>query len=210
MKQLNRLSASASVDQVLQALDDDGAVIIENLLSAELIADINCAIDPLIEQASMKTEINEIVDAFFGDRVRHISGLAAKSSRFAEEVMCHPLLLSVCDQLLLSGCSSYQLNLAHMMDRGPGSEQQMIHRDQDVWVHCCNLKSSAQADSVAPASEIQLASMIALVDFTRANGATCVVPGSHRWDYDRQPNDDELVYVVKILNASNTRTFQIE
>ena len=35
--------------------------------------------------------------------------------------------------------------------------------------------------------------MIALVDFTADNGATRVVPGSHRWDSDRVPTDDELV-----------------
>jgi ectoine hydroxylase-related dioxygenase (phytanoyl-CoA dioxygenase family) len=32
-----------------------------------------------------------------------------------------------------------------------------------------------------PAPELQLASVIAFVDFTRDNGATRVVPGSHRW-----------------------------
>ena len=36
--------------------------------------------------------------------------------------------------------------------------------------------------------------MIALVDFTRDNGATCVVPGSHRWDSEREPLDEEIAY----------------
>jgi ectoine hydroxylase-related dioxygenase (phytanoyl-CoA dioxygenase family) len=33
-----------------------------------------------------------------------------------------------------------------------------------------------------------------LVDFTQENGATCVVPGSHRWDKARQFEDQELAY----------------
>lgn len=189
MADLNCYPADTSYDTIMQALDHSGAVIIENLLPADLVADINRAIDPLIDSASMSTEINEYVDAFFGDKVRHISGLAGKSSRFAEEVMCHPLLLAMCDRLLLPSCSSYQLNLAHLMDRGPGSEQQMIHRDQDVWVHCVNQQKNAAAQQ-----DIQVACIIALVDFTRDNGATCVVPGSHRWGYDRQPQADELAY----------------
>jgi ectoine hydroxylase-related dioxygenase (phytanoyl-CoA dioxygenase family) len=41
------------------------------------------------------------------------------------------------------------------------------------------------SDVPRPAPELQLASVIALVDFTRENGATRVVPGSHRWP-DRQ------------------------
>ena len=32
-----------------------------------------------------------------------------------------------------------------------------------------------------PHPELQLASVIAFVDFTKENGATRVVPGSHRW-----------------------------
>ena len=32
-----------------------------------------------------------------------------------------------------------------------------------------------------------MASVIALVDFTAENGATRVVPGSHRWDWERMP-----------------------
>lgn len=191
MPELARFSVTSPIDTVMQALDANGGVIVEGLLSPDLLADINRSIDPLIDSASMTTEINPIVDAFFGDRVRHISGLAAKSARFAEEVMCHPLLLALCDQILLPSCASYQLNLAHLMDRGPGSEQQMIHRDQDVWVHYCSSLNAAQGGK---RNDIQLASMIALVDFTKENGATCLVPGSHQWDYSRQPNEDELAY----------------
>ena len=34
--------------------------------------------------------------------------------------------------------------------------------------------------------------MIALVDFTKDNGGTCVVPGSNHWEPDRQPEEDEI------------------
>jgi ectoine hydroxylase-related dioxygenase (phytanoyl-CoA dioxygenase family) len=36
--------------------------------------------------------------------------------------------------------------------------------------------------------------MIALVDFTRENGATAVVPGSHLWPPERQPLEEEIAY----------------
>jgi len=39
---------------------------------------------------------------------------------------------------------------------------------------------------------VQLASVIALVDFTADIGATVVAPGSHRWERERQPQPDEL------------------
>jgi ectoine hydroxylase-related dioxygenase (phytanoyl-CoA dioxygenase family) len=34
--------------------------------------------------------------------------------------------------------------------------------------------------------------MFALSDFTAANGATRVVPGSHRWDAERKPRPEEV------------------
>ena len=43
-----------------------------------------------------------------------------------------------------------------------------------------------------PHPEVQIASVIALVDFTADNGATRVVPGSHRWSPDRGAAPDEL------------------
>ena len=34
--------------------------------------------------------------------------------------------------------------------------------------------------------------MIAMVDFERENGATRLVPGSHRWERDRTPNNADI------------------
>ena len=70
--------------------------------------------------------------------------------------MCHPLLLSLCDRILLPSCARYQLNLGHLLQRGPGAEEQWLHRDEAVW-----------SDLPRPHPEVQLASVIAFVDFTR-------------------------------------------
>jgi hypothetical protein len=47
-----------------------------------------------------------------------------------------------------------------------------------------------------------LSSVTALVDFTRENGATVVVPGSHRWEPGRQPEDHELAYAEMPAGAT--------
>ena len=182
---LQRLAASAPSDELVAALERDGAVIVEDLLDADLLARFNAEIDVHIEAALPgrdRTYINDMIKWFFGAETRDVTGVAGKSRVFATEILTHPVYRALCDALLLPSCASYQLNIAHVLDRGPGSEQQLIHRDEAVWVHLPD-----------PHPEVQVASVIALVDFTADNGATRVAPGSHRWDRDRQASPDELV-----------------
>jgi ectoine hydroxylase-related dioxygenase (phytanoyl-CoA dioxygenase family) len=60
-----------------------------------------------------------------------------------------------------------------------------LHRDELVWIHVPR-----------PHPELQLATVIALEDFRAENGATRVVPGSHRWPISRQPEPDEIADAV--------------
>ncbi|MBM3672658.1 MAG: mitomycin antibiotic biosynthesis protein [Actinobacteria bacterium] len=113
---------------------------------------------------------NPVMQAFHGPFTKQVPGVPGISRTFATDVMCHPTLLGICDRILLPSCARYQLNLGHLLQRGPGSEEQWPHRDEAVW-----------SDVPRPHPELQLASVIAFVDFTADNGATRVVPGSHRW-----------------------------
>ena len=101
---------------------------------------------------------------------------------FAAEILTHSILMGVSDAVLGPNCARYQLNVAHILDRGPGGEAQILHRDELVWVHMPR-----------PHPELQVASMVALVDFTADNGATLIVPGSHRWEHARQATPDEII-----------------
>ncbi len=184
MKTLKKFSVIDKPEDITAALQQDGAVIVEGLLDKNVLAAVTADMRPHLDAADPKIKhLNPALDAFFGDCVRHVTGFAGKSTAFAEEVMCHPLLLSICDAVLLPSCASYQLNLGHVMDRGLGAEQQWLHRDEDVWVHC-----------PSPRPELQVATMVALVDFTEENGATCVIPGSHKWAKDKEAAEEDKVY----------------
>jgi ectoine hydroxylase-related dioxygenase (phytanoyl-CoA dioxygenase family) len=182
MAQLRRIAASAPVADVVRVLREDGGVIVEDLIDGPTVAAINAEVDGWVEGADpAMRHLNPAIQMFFGDRTKHVGGIAGKSRTFATAVMIHPLFLGICDDVLKPSCASYQLNLAHLIARGPGAENQYLHRDELVW----NLVPR-------PHPELQLASIVALVDFDRTNGATRVVPGSHRWEHDRHPNDDEI------------------
>jgi len=177
-----RIPANAPTEQIVAGLSEHGAVIVEGVLAPDLLARFNAEIDPILEQTSPeRSYLNPLIDYFYGNRVRQITGVAARSRIFGEEILCHPFYTTVCDAILGPNCSRYQLNVAQVMDRGPGAEQQILHRDEDVWVHLPR-----------PHAEVQLASVIALVDFRAEIGATVVVPGSHRWERGRQPKPEEL------------------
>jgi ectoine hydroxylase-related dioxygenase (phytanoyl-CoA dioxygenase family) len=180
---LTRLDSGTSAREVGAALARDGAVIVEGLLGPDLLARFNAELDPLVADSPPGRKfLNPALEWFFGKRTRHLTAVAAHSRVFATEVLVHPLMLEVADLVLGPSCSSFQLNIAHVLDRGPGTEAQLLHRDEVVWVHMPR-----------PHPELQLASVIALQDFAAANGATCVVPGSHRWPEGRKPEAHEIV-----------------
>ncbi len=187
-----RLKIRDGVDLIVDRLEGIGAVIIEDLLAADVVARLNGELDPYLGSAPVERRfINDAVAWFFGPQTDHVTGVAGKSRSFAIDVMCHPLLLEVCDRILLRSCARYQLNLGHVLDRGPGAAAQLLHRDELVW-----------NDVPQPHDVLQIASMIALVDFTEENGATRVIPGSHRWPADRTPTDDETVAAVMPAGAA--------
>ena len=182
MASIPRLIASAPSEEIVAGLREHGAVIVEGVISAELLRRFNAEIDPILEQVSPKRSyLNPFIEHFYGDRVRQITGMAGRSRIFAEEILCHPFYTEICDAILGPSCARYQLNVAQVMDRGPGAEQQLLHRDEDVWIQLPR-----------PHSEVELASVIALVDFRAEIGATMVAPGSHRWERRRRPEPEEL------------------
>jgi ectoine hydroxylase-related dioxygenase (phytanoyl-CoA dioxygenase family) len=186
MSDLQRIPADRPVADMLDALDRDGAVIVRGLLDPDLLARFNRELDPWLDGSAIQRPcINPAIEWFMGKATRHLTGVAAKSRTFATEVLCHPILLAICDAVLLPSCARYQLNVAHVLDRGPHSENQLLHRDQLVW-----------NDLPKPHPEVQVASVIALVDFSEDNGATRVIPGSHRWPEGRVPKEAETVAAV--------------
>jgi ectoine hydroxylase-related dioxygenase (phytanoyl-CoA dioxygenase family) len=183
MASLPRVPDGRDHAAVIDALLEHGGVIVERFVEPETVAAINAEVDAAVEAAEpgMRT-VNEAVQAFFGPCTKHVSGLAGVSPTFANEVLPHPVYRAVCDTVLLPQCARYRLNLGHLIVRGPGATAQFPHRDEDVWPHFPR-----------PHADIQVASLLALVDFEPDNGATRLVPGSHRWeDRARKPEPDEI------------------
>jgi ectoine hydroxylase-related dioxygenase (phytanoyl-CoA dioxygenase family) len=171
---------------LIATLRTDGAVLVDEFIPPATVAAIGAEVEDAVAatEAGMRT-VNPAVQAFYGPHTKHVSALAAVSATFADEVVAHPAYAAICDAILLPSCSRYQLNLGHLIARGPGAEAQLAHRDEDVWPHFPR-----------PHDELQIASIVALSDFRVETGATRVVPGSNHWDRGRQPAPDEIADAV--------------
>ena len=168
---VQRYGAGADVADLLAALECDGVVIVEDLLDPDVVARVNEEVEAAVDAADPDEELfNPVLQAFHGASTKQVAGVPGISRTFAVDVMCNPTLLALADAVLGPNCARYQLNIGHLLQRGPGADDQLLHRDELVW-----------SDVPRPAPELQLASVIAFVDFTADNGATRVGPGSHRW-----------------------------
>jgi ectoine hydroxylase-related dioxygenase (phytanoyl-CoA dioxygenase family) len=83
------------------------------------------------------------------------------------DLVRHPLVLAVAGGLL-SRASTYQLHLTQLITVLPGEADQPMHRDQDC-----------DGYPFPPDYDIACNTLWALTDFTAANGATRVLPGTH-------------------------------
>ena len=173
MPLLQHFAPDASPETLLAAIRRDGAIIIDNLVSADTVAALRSETDPYMEASQNGA------DDFTGRSTTRTGGLVSRSAG-VRELIQHPLILSLCDGFLLESCERYQLHLTQIIRLRPGQGSQMIHRDKWAWGnHLSHL-------------EPQLNTIWALSDFTAENGATVVAPGSGSWPDKRSPQPDEL------------------
>jgi ectoine hydroxylase-related dioxygenase (phytanoyl-CoA dioxygenase family) len=168
---LRRLPATASVDDLAGELDEHGYALVERLWPDDRVAAALTELEAI--WASTPTGRNE----FEGYRTQRIYALLAKT-RVVDELALHPVLLGAADRVL---GRHNQLSAPVALTIGPGEAAQLLHRDDDIY------------PIPRPHPQVVLNSMWALRDYTAANGATRLVPGSHRWDPERRPRGDETV-----------------
>jgi ectoine hydroxylase-related dioxygenase (phytanoyl-CoA dioxygenase family) len=107
-------------------------------------------------------------DAFSGKNTQRTGGLIGRSQT-ARELVEHEVVLGAVRETLKHS-KNFQLHLTQVIAIGPGESAQAIHRDQ--WAF--------DFFPFPQGYEVQCNTLWAMTDFTEENGATRVVPGSHR------------------------------
>jgi ectoine hydroxylase-related dioxygenase (phytanoyl-CoA dioxygenase family) len=157
---LIHLPATATVDDIHEVLQRDAALVIDELASEEQIDAINAEMAPFVDATPPGS------DDFSGRNTRRTGALIARSPS-SHALIQHPTILGVTGKLL-HRAQSFQLHLTQVIGIGPDSPGQSIHRDQ--WAF--------DFFEFPDDYDVQCNTIWALTDFTEANGATRLMPGS--------------------------------
>lgn len=172
---ITHLPATTTADEVAAALTEVGAVIVDQMLSAEEMDAVAAELKPWTDATKFGP------DDFSGRRTKRTGGLVARSQKCRDLVM-NPLVLGATGKLL-SHATSFQLHLTQVISIGPGEPAQPIHRDQ--WAF--------DFFTFPRDFEVQCNTLWAMTDFTEENGATRVVPGSNHFDDKLQFSEKDSV-----------------
>ena len=176
MGEIRHVSIDTPIEEILSILDEDAGLIIDNYLSKENVDLIKNDLRPYLEVTRHGQ------DEFTGFETKRVGALMARS-KTCQDLALDPLINNMVDNFLEPHCENYQLHFTSAIQIGPGESSQILHRDRGLW-----------GGYIPRRIETQFSTVWAITDFTKENGATQVVPGSHKWDKNRQPLPEEIAY----------------
>ncbi|WP_394843804.1 phytanoyl-CoA dioxygenase family protein [Pendulispora brunnea] len=164
----------------LARMDRDGYTIVENAIDLSLVD----ALLADLERLERELDAQPAQNLFEGTRTVRIYNLLARGKLY-ELIPVHENVLPIVEGVLDRGCLVSSLSSIAI---GPDESAQPIHCDDQL------------IPLGKPHSPIICNSMWALTDFTEENGATRVIPGSHK--RDRSPElgtvyDDSIAAEMK-------------
>lgn len=174
-----RFAPDARPAEIVNALDDAGCVVVENLLDANERDAVRAELAPYMARVKVADDDPQ---AFYPGLTRRTSALVARSETVRRMVL-NEQTTQLCDYFLKpNGEFGYQLHVTAALEVGPGARTQMLHREENPFTFF-----------PLPRPNLIVASMWAITDFRAENGATLLVPGSHKWPADREPEPTEIV-----------------
>ncbi|MGH9096495.1 MAG: phytanoyl-CoA dioxygenase family protein [Acidimicrobiales bacterium] len=169
---------NCEVDRIVARLEEEGYATVPGAIDTDQVG---------WARADLEAELGCTPtgrDDFEGRRTRRVYALFAKT-RSLDALATHPVVLGVLDRVL----GHYQLSAPAGIAIGPGETEQPLHPDDAIY------------PIPRPHDELVVNVMWPLEDFTEANGATRVVPASHRW-VDQRPGPDTPIVGVELSSGS--------
>ncbi|CAN5116905.1 phytanoyl-CoA dioxygenase family protein [soil metagenome] len=161
MPTLNHVPADAPIEDIVALLRRENYLIIDDLVSADLMDEVEAELDPFIEAGPTGYEDH------LGKMTRRTGSLVARS-RASHALIRNPTILATVASFL-DHASAYQLMLTQVISIYPGEKAQGLHQDQNAWDYF----------PFPDDYHVQCNTLWAMTDYTAEMGATRLVPGSH-------------------------------
>lgn len=162
------------VDKVIAEVESQGYAIMPDFLGQARLDHLRESLAPVFEMSGTRDATQS--GRYMGTQTVHVHNLFAKT-RAVDEVAIDPLLLLAIEGVL---GPLFQLSVGTAMCPQPGVDPQGIHRDDGHY------------PLPRPRPPLIANTLIALDDFTEANGATRMVPGSHKRTGDINPKENVI------------------
>lgn len=159
---------------LVEAFREDGYAIVENVISEQGLTGLTQEIDPWLEGTAENNP-----EGFLGQHTKRFGRLVYRIPSTHDLIM-HPMSIHVCEETIGKYACAFRLSFTGVMHVMEGQKPQALHRDVTPFP--------------PPAPTMIVASMWSVSDFTKENGATVLVPGSHKWPQDRVPQPTDLVH----------------
>ena len=173
MAELKHFPANVDKQTIVDVLNEDGALILDEVVSADFIAALRNETDPYMDATTNGK------DNFAGHKTTRTGGLMLRSEK-CRELIADKRILEPCNDFLSPFCERVQLHLTQIIRIRGGETAQAIHRDRWAWgKHLAHV-------------EPQFNTIWAITDFTAENGATQVVPGSTKWPDETEIKPEQI------------------
>jgi ectoine hydroxylase-related dioxygenase (phytanoyl-CoA dioxygenase family) len=184
---LRSIERSAHIDEIMKIIDEDGGVVIKQLLSPDQVARFNKEIDPGLDALKAGAVTSDpYLQGFHGNNTKRLTGLINRSEIFRQEIIDDDVVHAVTDAIMRPAGDTYWMTAAQVIEIGPGSKPQPLHRDLE------NYTAFVAGGPSAP--EVACNCLIALTDFTEENGATRAIAKSHLWpDFSDRGSPEQTV-----------------
>ena len=165
----------------LDRLDTDGYVVLERAVGDDTLGRIHDELAPYLGDAALHGR-----NDFEGFSTNRVYALLAKAPSVAELVE-HVDIVAILDALLLPG---YLLSANLAINLLPGETRQSLHFDDGFY------------RIPRPRPPVGVSTIWAIDEFIAENGATQIIPGSHRWGSETPAEEDERIVSVEMPAGS--------
>ncbi len=190
---LQRIRFGAAAEEVAQALQLDGAVILTGALTPDEVAAINQELEafmgPLSGGNFAEGEANYIA-VFAGGRTKRLQHVLKYSQTYRERLLDSDALMAYVAATIDGGFPTHGIFASQAIEILPGEKAQDLHRDG------APLNAAFHVEHPG-GPNLMVNSIVALTDISEEMGATRVVPGSHLWeDTTHIPEPSDTVPVL--------------